>query len=85
MAKLGAGLKKLKEKVNPCKDQHSQLTQSPESFIKLSYQPGTYKDQSKAPGTYIAEVNLVWSHWEKMCLNFERLETSGKGEAGGRR
>jgi hypothetical protein len=35
----------------------------------------------KVPGTYIAEVCLVWPQWEKMCLILERLEAPKKGEA----
>jgi hypothetical protein len=37
---------------------------------------------SQAPGTYIGEVCLVWTHWEKTHLILERLEAPGEGEAG---
>jgi hypothetical protein len=36
---------------------------------------------SKAPGTYIGDVCLVWPQWEKMLLIPERLEVPGKWEA----
>jgi hypothetical protein len=36
---------------------------------------------AEAPGTYIAEVCLVWPQWEKMCLTLERVEAPGKEES----
>jgi hypothetical protein len=39
---------------------------------------------SKAPGTYIAKVCLVWPQWEKMRLILKRLEDPGKGGRSGR-
>jgi hypothetical protein len=60
MVELGEGLEKLKGRETPEEDQQSQLTQVPGSSQRLSYQPGAYTGQSEGPGTYIAEVCLVW-------------------------
>jgi hypothetical protein len=35
---------------------------------------------SDTPGTYVAEVCLVWLQWEKTNLIPKRLEAPGKGE-----
>jgi hypothetical protein len=58
MVELGKGLK-LKGRTAPKEDQQSQLTQTPGSSQELSHKLGAYKDWSKGPGTYIAEVYLV--------------------------
>jgi hypothetical protein len=61
MIELGEGLKKLKWRVTPKKDQQSQLTQTPGSFQKVSHQPGANME------TYV-DVCMFWPQWEKMLL-----------------
>jgi hypothetical protein len=35
---------------------------------------------SEAPNTYTAKDFLVWLQWEKMHLNFQKLEAPENGE-----
>jgi hypothetical protein len=51
MVELGEGLNKLKGRAIPWEDLQSQLTQTPESSQRLSYQIGAYTGWSKAPGS----------------------------------
>jgi hypothetical protein len=37
------------------------------------------------PGTYVKENCFVWPHWERVHLILQRLDTPGKGDAGGPR
>jgi hypothetical protein len=72
---LEEGLKALKMIAILQEDQLCQLTWTPGSSQKLSYQ---LKSWSQTLGTYAAEGCLVWPQWERMCLILQRLDIPGK-------
>ena len=54
---------------------------NPRESQSLSYEPVAHMGWSKVPGTYVADVCLVWTQRKRMLLILERLEAPGKEEA----
>ena len=65
--KLGEELKTLKEMATLQEDQQCQLTWTPESSQRQSHQPKSICGLAEAPGTYVADVCLVWPQWERIA------------------
>lgn len=35
-------------------------------------------EQSMAPGIYVADIGFIWTEWNEMCLNLQKLDSPEK-------